>query len=190
MRALRDWTVGNRAALVLFLASCGVGAVVALRAAGIRPAGEPSAARPDEIPAAAVESPADPGAVGPDPVVLNGRVRETVSRNPFRPERARAAGRYRLPGTEAPAVPDAAPVFEAPPPPPMRPPLPDFRLVGTVSLEGGRGLAAIQVSGAPPRVVNVGDSLAGFRLESVTPTEARLRGQDTTLVIRSSSPVP
>lgn len=190
MRAMRDWTVGNRAALVLFLASCAVGACVALRAAGVRTPGEPSSSRAGEVPAAAAEAPVDPGATRPDPVVLNGLVLETVTRNPFRAERSRSAGRFRLPGTGAPPAPDAAPVVETAPPPPMRPPLPDFRLVGTVSLDGGKGLAAIQVSGAPPRVVNVGDSVAGFRLESVTPTEVRLRGQDTTLVIRSSSPVP
>ena len=191
MRRVRDWTAHNVAALAGLVAS-------GLLAAGVAQ-GEVAARLPDAPPAAfsptgpaAAEA---PRAAGADPARLHRLVLETVSRNLFRPERARPPGRYRPPGASAPAPASGttspgvatAPVPQAPPP---RPPLPQFRLVGTVALGGGKGLAAIQVSGTSPRVVNVGDSIAGFRLEAVAPTEARLRGADTSLVIRSSSPAP
>ncbi len=99
---------------------------------------------------------------------------------------ARGEATAPLPDALAPGGPAAV----APPAPPPRPPPPQFRLVGLVALAGGKGIAAIQVSGASPRVVNVGDSVSGFRLVAVSPTGATLRGVDTTLVIRSSPPAP
>lgn len=188
----RDWSAGNAAALVLLLACVVMAGAVAQR--------EVSARLPDPTPAAAPAHGPAAGAAAPrtsrarDAAALDRLVLETVARNPFRPERSRGAGRFRLPGSEALAAPVGAAaspaVQQLPPPPPPRPPVPQLRLVGTAVLGGGRGLAAIEVPGAPPRVVNVGESISGFRLESVTSTEARLRGADTTLVIRSSSPTP
>lgn len=191
MRPMHDWTAQNLAALAVLVAAGLVAAGVAQR--------EVAARLPDTPPppaSAAGAKPAPPAArPATDAAVLNRLALETVARNPFRPERARPAGRYRLPGTGAPvgtagSPGAAAPPAQAPPPPPRRPPLPQFRLVGTVTLAGGKGLAAIQVAGGSSRVVNVGDSISGFRLEAVSAAEAKLRSADTTLVIRSSSPAP
>ncbi|MET0398233.1 MAG: hypothetical protein ABW277_15635 [Longimicrobiaceae bacterium] len=188
----RDWSAANAAALVLLLSCAAIVGAVAQREVSAGPPGPAPAAAPARSPAAAAAAPRAAGAR--DAAALDRLVLETVARNPFRAERSRGAGRFRLPGSEAPAGPPGAATAPAavqlPPPPPPRLPTPQFRLVGTAVLGGGGGLAAIEVPGAPPRVVNVGESISGFRLESVTPVEARLRGADTTLVIRSSSPTP
>jgi hypothetical protein len=193
MRPLRDWSAGNAAALVVLAACIATAGAVAQRevSAGLPDPAASGTPAHRTVGGAPALRPAHPR----DAAALNRLVLETVARNPFRAERSRPAGRYLLPGSEAPAglaTAAASPgvAVQLPPPPPSRPPVPQFRLVGTAALGGGRGLAAIEVPGAPPRVVNVGESISGFRLESVSPTEARLRGADTTLVIRSSSPTP
>jgi hypothetical protein len=77
-----------------------------------------------------------------------------VENDPFEAERRRPASRYRLPGDVDP------------PPPPPPPPLPDFRVAGTAVTPGG-GFAIVHVGDAPPRVLEVGEYLAGFRLQHV-----------------------
>ncbi|HEX2092399.1 MAG TPA: hypothetical protein VHG28_08355 [Longimicrobiaceae bacterium] len=191
MRPPRDWTLQNGAALALLLTS-------ALAAAGVAQ-GETTAHLPDASPPTVRREErvgiAAPSAPAADPGALHRLVLRTVARNPFRADRSRPAGRYRLPGTGVPApalTPPSAGAAGVQPSaaPPPRAPLPHFRLLGVAALAGGRGIAAIQVSGSTPRVVNVGDSIAGFRLVAVSSTEARLAGPDTTLLIRSSQPAP
>jgi hypothetical protein len=54
----------------------------------------------------------------------------------------------------------------------------------------GKGLAALQVEGRPPRVYRVGDKVREYRLVSVVPGEARLSGADTVLVLRIGGHTP
>jgi hypothetical protein len=77
-----------------------------------------------------------------------------VENDPFEAERRRPASRYRLPGN-----------IEPPPPPPP-PPLPDFRVAGTAVTPSG-GFAIVHIGDAAPRVLEVGEYLAGFRLQHV-----------------------
>jgi hypothetical protein len=77
-----------------------------------------------------------------------------VENDPFEAERRRPASRYRLPGNVEP------------PPPPPPPPLPDFRVAGTAVTPSG-GFAIVHIGDAPPRVLEVGEYLAGFRLQHV-----------------------
>jgi hypothetical protein len=112
---------------------------------------------------------------GGDDVVL-----AAVARDPFRADRRRPPGRYRLPG-EAPP-PDAAAAPAAPPPPTYV-----YRLMGTVVLADGGGLAALSGPTGEGKVVRVGQQIDGFRLARVTPGSATLAGHDTTLVLHSGA---
>jgi hypothetical protein len=100
-----------------------------------------------------------------------------VARDPFRADRRRPPGRYRLPG-EAVAAPVA---------PPTEQPVPvwNLRLLGTVVLPDGRGLAAMAGQSGESRIVRTGETIDGFRLTRVTPGSVTLTGNDTTLVLRS-----
>ncbi|HEX5726141.1 MAG TPA: hypothetical protein VFX98_11785, partial [Longimicrobiaceae bacterium] len=105
-----------------------------------------------------------------------------VARDPFRADRKRPPGRYRMPG-EAVTLPETpAPVaMEAPAPVYL------FRLLGTVVMPGG-GLAALAGQAGEGRVVRVGQEFEGFRLTRVGPATATLVGPDTTLVLQMDNP--
>jgi hypothetical protein len=109
-------------------------------------------------------------AAGSDAAIL-----AAVAKDPFRPERSRPAGRYRMPGEAVPPPMAAAPV--APPAPVW-----NLRLLGTVALPSG-GIAAIAGQTGESRVVRVGQEIDGFKLVRVTPGKARLEGNDTTLTL-------
>lgn len=162
-------------------------------AAGRRPL---SAGLPPEprLPTAKSTAPAgsDPTRVRlvSDAAALDRLVLRTVARNPFRPDRARDGGRLRFAGAEGTAPQGQAALAPAvvPVSPAVREPIPQFRVVGLVAMGEGKGLVALELPGAPPRLLNVGDVLAGFRVVSVSSSEARLRGQDTTLVLTPRQP--
>jgi hypothetical protein len=102
-----------------------------------------------------------------------------VDNDPFQQSRSRPEP-YRMPGDPSPEV-----AFVAPPPPPP----PPFRLVGTVALAEG-GLAVLQVDDDAPSIVNVGESLRGYRLESVQPTSALLSSDGRTLQLSLADATP
>jgi hypothetical protein len=172
MSVAAGWTPANRialgalagAALLLFSAYAEARRVEPLPP---RPAARRAAAMPEGRPRAAA---------GSDAAIL-----AAVARDPFRPERTRAAGRYRMPGEAVPSVPMA----------PVAPPAPvwNLRLLGTVVLPGG-GLAAIAGQTGESRVVRVGQEIDGFRLVRVTPGKARLEGNDTTLTLEMPGGTP
>jgi len=120
-------------------------------------------------------------AVRPAPREASDRdVLAAVERDPFRADRRRPAGRYRMPGEPAPEVVAAATPAGAPPAPVYV-----FRLLGTVVLADGGGLAAIAGPSGEGKVVRLGQQIDQFRLVRVTPGSATLTGSDTTLVLRS-----
>jgi hypothetical protein len=171
MSLLTGWTMANRVALgvaALSAALCG-GAVAEARRLDPLPArAEPETMEP--MPQVRAK-PGDPSGV----LVLS-----TVARDPFRPDRRRPPGRYRLPGEEVPVAPVAAPVYTPPPP------TYTFRNLGTVVLPDGTGLAAVAgQGGGEGRVLRVGQSIDGFRVTRIAPGVVTLRGADTTLVLRT-----
>jgi hypothetical protein len=98
-----------------------------------------------------------------------------IENDPFHPERTRPPVRYRLPGDVDPPPPP-----ELPPPPP----LPDFRVTGTaVTPEGG--FAVMQLGDAPPRVLAIGEYLAGYQLARVTAETATMQNEqrEITLIV-------
>ncbi len=167
MSPLAEWTPANRLALAALAASA---ALAALAMDGAR--------RVAPLP----EAPAAPAAAAmPHPAPLRRDTAEdevlaAVARDPFRPDRSRPAGRYRMPGEPVVRVP-AGPL--APPPPVYV-----FRLLGTVVLPEG-GLAALADQRGESRIVRGGQEVDGFRLVRVSPGSATLAGTDTTLVLRS-----
>ncbi|WP_420130511.1 hypothetical protein [Longimicrobium sp.] len=103
-----------------------------------------------------------------------------VARNPFRPDRRRPSGRYRMPGEAPPPDASALPVAPAAP-------VYNLRLLGTVVLPDGSGLAALAGQMGESRIVKTGQSFEGFRVTAVGNGSATLRGNDTTLVLRTTS---
>jgi hypothetical protein len=93
-----------------------------------------------------------------------------VDHDPFRPDRQRSPERYRLPGEEEPAPPE-------PPPPP--PPPPPFRLIGTAVTPSG-GIAVIELENNT-RVLEIGESLLGYRLTEVQQEHATMTGSEQTV---------
>jgi hypothetical protein len=81
-----------------------------------------------------------------------------VDVDPFHPERRRPVGRFRMPG-------DRLIVVEAAEPSPSPPPA--LRLLGTVVLLDGGGVAMSQLNGEPPRLVRVGERIGDYTLRSV-----------------------
>ncbi|HET8655014.1 MAG TPA: hypothetical protein VFL93_05835 [Longimicrobiaceae bacterium] len=183
------WSFLHRGVRVLLVVLCAVAArlLVARQAVGEDPSGgamwAAGLARGGRVGVQAVS----PIVLHTDADELDRLALDVVERDPFRQARSRPEGRYHLPGSEPVA---ATPAPSRPPPPPPRPPLPQLRLVGVVVLGAGKGMAALQSPGAAERVVNVGEAVSGFRLVSVSATEARLSGQDTVLVLHTESPNP
>jgi len=172
--ALERWTLLSRAAA----GALAVSAALAVAAAAAWHTVEPLPAAPRARPVAAMPEVRVPRRAASDDVVL-----AAVARDPFRADRRRPPGRYRLPGDPAPApAPAALPMGEP------APPVYAYRLLGTVVLDGGGGLAALAGPTGEGKVVRVGQSIDQFRLLRVTPGSATLAGSDTTLVLRSGGP--
>jgi len=166
------WITLSRAALAALVVSAGLAVAAAAGWRETQPLPRAPLAR------GVRPMPALPAArrYGGDEVVL-----AAVARDPFRADRRRPPGRYRLPG-EAPAM-DAQAVAAAAPPPPTY----VYRLMGTVVLADGGGLAALSGPTGEGKVVRVGQQIDGFRLARVTPGSATLSGHDTTLVLHSGA---
>ena len=101
-----------------------------------------------------------------------------VDNDPFRPDRQRAAP-YRMPDEMV----EELPVRRELPPPP------DFRVLGIVEQQPG-GVALMQVEDATPRVLGVGETWMGYRLERVAGTVATMVSGDRTLELAVAPPSP
>jgi len=140
---------------------------------------EPRAESPPQVRA----STDDPEPVTPAPRVPSERrldrdaIRLAVDNDPFQPDRRRAEA-YVMPGENI--------EVEAPPPPPPPPP---FRLLGTAQSDSG-GFAVMQVEDAPPKVLGLGESMMGYRLEEIDGVMATLTGQGRTLTITVADAAP
>lgn len=162
---LRDWTPIELTSLGLCVAALSWAALCGLQAARLSPLPDPGPRPPRsslEAPALAV-SPSDAGP--PTPAIL-----AAIHRNPMRPDRRRADGRY---GTRT--IPEQA--TEAAPPRPV----PAFRVVGVVRSPGGRDLAAIAWDRSPSQLVRLGEEVQGFRLNRVAADSVYLAREDTAL---------
>jgi hypothetical protein len=173
MSALERWTLLSHASL----GALAVSAALAVAAAAEWREVQPLPAAPRARPVAAMPLVRVPARDAGDGVVL-----AAVARDPFRADRKRPPGRYRLPGEAAPAVPVAMPVSLP------STPVYSYRLMGTVILADGGGLAALAGPSGEGKIVRVGQHIDQFRLVRVTPGSATLAGSDTTLVLRSGGP--
>jgi hypothetical protein len=175
---MRRWTWWSRAALLTAAASVLAAASVAIRAAMPDP-------RLAVVPALAETAPARPRSTpvrGQRAEELERIVSRAVDRNPFRPDRSRGYVRYGDNETPFGLTEERPLEFYAPEP--------EVRLLGLASGGPGASVAAVEIAGLGARILRVGEELAGYRLLSVSATEVRLRGRDSVLVLRVSSPDP
>ncbi len=172
MSIFAGWTPANHAALGALAASLLLLGAAAAEARWL-----------DPLPAASAPRPAAPmPQVKPRAAARDAAILAAVARNPFRPDRRRPSGRYRMPGEGSP--PAALPMPVAPPAM-----VSNIRLLGTVVLPDGTGLAALAGQTGESRMVKTGQSFEGFRVTRVTHGGATLRGADTTLVLRTPAGV-
>jgi len=140
------------------------------------PVGAPAVALSDSPAAGArgLES-AQPGRVFPDleawaaettsPRLPSIELNRAVNQDPFQPDRSAPAQRYVLPGQRRATRVEREPT-----------PAPEFRVVGAARIGPG-GVALVQVDrGDVPIAVNVGESIEGYRLVSVTDEGATFEG--------------
>jgi hypothetical protein len=147
MRLRRAWT--SRASLS---AACVAAALSALAAALVRAVTLEPVPEASRLPAAPLAG-VDVHRRDSLPVQVIARA---VARDPFRADRRAPATRFRMPGEPAPGR--------------LEQPLAgsgELKLIGTAVLENGGGFAMCQAGAATPRVVRVGESLAGYTLSSV-----------------------
>ncbi len=154
MSIRRGWTRAATVAAVACIGAGGLAAVAAVRAATLDPL--PSV-RPLEP---VSEPPVEVARVASDA----GLVARAVQRDPFRPDRQPPATRFRMPG-EALGVRDTAARANAGL---------ALKLIGTAVIGTG-GFAMCQAGAEAPRIVRVGQSLAGYTLSRVTRGRAVFR---------------
>lgn len=175
MRRFDGWTAENRAALAVLAASALLLGSAVYGARRIAPAPEAGEARAlAQMPDVAARAPAS-----------ETQILRAVARDPFRPDRRRPPGRYRMPGTEPPP---SAPSTDFGYSPPVAAPV--FTLLGTVVLGDGRGMAALAGLGGESRIVRVGEEMDGFRVVRVGNGTATLTNGDTTLVLETQGGAP
>ena len=168
-----EWTAANHVALAALAASALLCAAAVAEARRVDPLpGDVPAARPATMPQVAARRASSGDA----------RVLAAVARDPFRADRRRPPGRYRMPGEPAPSP---GPVYA-----PAAPPPPAFTLVGTVVLANGRGLAAVAGAGGTSRLLRVGEEMDGFRVLRVGNGTAALSNGDTTLLLKTDAGTP
>ena len=178
MRIPGRWTAENLAALGLLCVSFACVAVTGARA--LSPASLPESVAPEAPPAPPSSFHRDRSPASLEK--LNRLVLASVAHNPFRADRARASGRYGArPGAE-----ELTPELGQAP----AESVPVLRVLGVAVQGRNGGLAAVEVEGSPPRILRVGDEIAGFRLVFLSATEVRLESPDTTLVFPLASPIP
>lgn len=169
------WTAGNRAAAAALAGAALLCVLAFLGARRVEPLpAAPAARRTAEMPVVAARKPA----------ASDAQILAAVARDPFRPDRKRPPGRYRMPGEAPPPQEQPANAFVPPPPPPA------LRLTGTVVLADGRGLAALAGQSGESRIVRVGEEMDGFRVVRVTNGSATISNGDTTLVLKTEGGAP
>lgn len=112
------------------------------------------------------KEPKKPGDVDLDALLL------AVDADPFREDRARVGARYRMPGEEVELPPE-----EPPPPPP-----PPLRVVGTL-VTPNNAVAIVQLDNGQSRVVGVGESVAGYRIDRIAANNATVSGAGQTVTL-------
>lgn len=146
MRLRRAWTSRASLAATCLAAALWAFAAALVRAVLVEPLPEASRHRPGSLTEVEVHR------RDSLPVQVIARA---VSRDLFRADRRPPATRFRMPGEDAPGV--EKPSAESG----------ELKLIGTAVLGNGGGFAMCQAGVAAPRVVRVGESLAGYTLSAV-----------------------
>lgn len=171
VRALAPSIAALAMAAILFVAALA-------RAIAVEPPPNVDPMVPDPV----VEPDGDAAVPPPDPsrpITLDA-VRMAADADPFQPDRQRAP-RYILPSERQTDV-------EGPPPPPPAPP---FRLVGTAVVgQGGLAVLTLDDDEQPPRLLEVGDFMEGYRLTRVQPFGATMEGMGRSLDLHVTPPSP
>lgn len=160
MIALRDWTTANLVGLLALAAAVAWALVVGVNAVLLEPLPVASSA---EMAAPAYPRSRAEAAASAQAILT------AVHRNPMRPDRQRAEGRYGQ--ARAPEIAEAE-----------RPgPIPDFHVVGIVRRRSGADLAAIGRGRSPSELVRVGGEIEGFTLNRIGADSIFLARADTAI---------
>jgi len=167
---IRRWGMPSRLALGALALAVAIGIAAAIAARRLEPLPVTSAAPVIDLGMAVVPP---RGGRASESLVM-----AAVARHPFRPDRTRPASRYQLPAERRAAAERASR---------LPPAVARMRLLGTATLPGGEGLAALELPGSPPRVIRVGQVVEGLRLLSVQRGMATFESPDTTFTLSLSS---
>jgi hypothetical protein len=174
MMILREWSIGNRAAL-------GVAAVVMIAVGTRLHAMGRGVSDGDVAIAERIELPDPSLASGPAEDSLARLIAAAVSVDPFQPARTRPATRFRARGSsEEVASADsatrqvAASASQLPP---------AMALQGIARLGNGNALAVLSVRGGTAQLLRVGQSIDDYRLTRVDSSSATLVGTDSTIIL-------
>lgn len=174
MTTLREWSIGNRAAL-------GVAAVVMIAVGTRLHAMGRSTSDGDVTISERVELPDPSMTAGPGEDSLARLIDAAVRVDPFQPSRARPATRFhtRRSGGEAAAT-DSARTQSTP----SATPAPTvMALQGIARLGNGSALAVLSVRGGTAQLLRVGQSLDDYRLTRVDSSSVTLVGTDSTIIL-------
>jgi hypothetical protein len=173
MMSLRDWSVGNRAALgVAVIVMIAVGTRLHAMGRGVSD-GDVAIGERIVLPDPSVSS-------GPAEDSLARLIAAAVSVDPFQPGRTRPATRFRARGSRDEAAADStnrAPVTSA------AQSTPAMALQGIARLGNGNALAVLSVRGGTAQLLRVGQSIDEYRLTRVDSISATLVGTDSTIIL-------
>lgn len=180
MRALRDWTAANFAALSALVVAAGVCGTDLARSLSVEPPPSvtPPVVRP--MPRLAEASRADDSSAR--------SVATAIRLDPFLSDRVGTEGEYAAGEVETRAEPEI-PITT------VAPTTPTVRLQGVAVMPSGAAVAVVSVEGRPAQLMRVGQLVTdGLRLTRIERGSATLAGPDTTIVLRlpssTSDPAP
>jgi hypothetical protein len=174
MMALREWSIGNRAALgVAAVVMIAVGTRLHAMGRGVSD-GDVAIGERIVLPDLSVSS-------GPAEDSLARLIAAAVSVDPFQPGRTRPATRFRARGSRDETAAGDSATSQVAASANQLPPA--MALQGIARLGNGNALAVLSVRGGTAQLLRVGQSIDDYRLTRVDSSSATLVGTDSTIIL-------